>query len=222
MSYTNQTPHYHLPQYVGSDILNPLTDLNGAFEDIDTALYEIGEEAGSEATKVANLESKVGTDTLDTVAQNLSGAVNELKDENDEQATKIAGAEADIDVLEGQMSTANGNITTLATSVAGLEVGIQGKADTSAVQAVAADVASVQSDVDALEDKVGTSTDQTLAAGATYVSFNVPTTGDNLIEFYSSDGTNYTSINTSVSGVATLTYDAVGVDRVITCVVKGV
>lgn len=222
MSYTNQTPHYHLPQYVGSDILNPLTDLNGAFEDIDTALYEIGEEASSEASRVANLETKVGTDTLDTVAQNLSGAVNELKDVNDEQATKIAGAEADIDTLEAQMSTASGNITTLATSVAGLETAVQSKADTSAVQAVAADVASVQSDVDALEDKVGTSTDQTLVAGATSVSFNVPTTGDNLIEFYSSDGTNYTAINTGVSGVATLTYDAVAFDRVITCVVKGV
>ena len=222
MSYTNQTPHYHLPQYVGSDILNPLTDLNKAFEDIDAALYEIGESAGSEASKVANLESKVGSDTLDTVSQNLSGAVNELKAENDEQATKIAGAEADIDVLDGQMSTATGNITTLATTVAGLEVGIQSKADTSAVQAVANDVASVQSDVDTLENKVGTSTDQTLASGATSVSFNVPTTGDNLIEFYASDGSNYTAINTSVSGVVTLTYDAVASDRVITCVVQGV
>lgn len=222
MSYTNQTPHYHLPQYVGSDILNPLTDLNTAFEDIDTALYEIGESAGSEASKVANLESKVGTDTLDTVAQNLSGAVNELKSENDEQATKIAGAEADIDVLEGQMSTASGNITTLATSVAGLETSVRGKADTSAVQAVASDVANIQSDVDALEDKVGTTSEQTLASGATSVSFNVPTTGNYVIDFYTSDGSNYTAINTGVSGVVTLTYDSANYARTITCAIKGV
>lgn len=217
MSYTNQTPHYHLPQWVGSDILNPLTDLNSAFEDIDTAIYEVGEAAGSESAKVAALETKVGDATLDTLAQNLSAAVNELKAEDDEQNVKIAGAEADIDVLETQMSTATGNITTLATSVAGLEVGIQSKADTSAVQAVAADVASVQSDVTALEAKVGTVTSQTLAAGATSVSFSVPTSGDNVIEFFTSDGSNYLAINTSVTGVVTLTFEASDADIVVSC-----
>lgn len=217
MSYTNQTPHYHLPQWVGSDILNPLTDLNAAFEDIDEAIYEVGEAAGSESAKVAALETKVGSDTLDTVAQNLSAAVNELKAEDDEQNVKIAGAEADIDVLETQMSTATGNITTLATSVAGLEVGIQGKADTSALQAVAADVASVQSDVTALGAKVGTVTSQTLAAGATSVSFSVPTSGDYAIEFFTSDGSNYLAINTSVTGVVTLTFEASDADIVVSC-----
>lgn len=221
MSYSNQTPHYHLPQWVGSDILNPLTDLNKAFEDIDTAIYDVGEAAGSESAKVAALETKVGDAVLDTVAQNLSAAVNELKAEDDEQNVKIAGAEADIDVLEGQMSTATGNITTLATTVSGLEVAVQGKASTADVQAVADDVADVQSDVSDLEAKVGTVTSQTLAAGATSVSFNVPTTGDNVIDFYSSDGSNYTAINTSVSGVVTLTYDAAASDRVISCAVKG-
>ena len=217
MSYTNQTPHYHLPQWVGSDILNPLTDLNAAFEDIDEAIYEVGEAAGSESAKVAALETKVGSDTLDTVAQNLSAAVNELKAEDDEQNVKIADAEADIDVLETQMSTATGNITTLATSVAGLEVGIQGKADTSALQAVAADVASVQSDVTALGAKVGTVTSQTLAAGATSVSFSVPTSGDYAIEFFTSDGSNYLAINTSVTGVVTLTFEASDADIVVSC-----
>ena len=217
MSYTNQTPHYHLPQWVGSDILNPLTDLNTAFENIDEAIYDVGEAAGSESAKVAALEAKVGDAVLDTVAQNLSAAVNELKAEDDEQNVKIAGAEADIDVLETQMSTATGNITTLATTVGGLEVAVQGKASTTDVQAVADDVASVQSDVDALAAKVGTVTSQTLAAGATSVSFSVPTSGDYVIEFFTSDGSNYLAINTSVTGVVTLTFEASDADIVVSC-----
>lgn len=68
-----------------------------------------------------------------------------------------------------------------------------------------------------LESRIGTVTTQTLAAQATSVSFTVPTTGNHLIEFWSSDGSNYTSIDTSVSGTATLTYDATENARTISC-----
>lgn len=68
-----------------------------------------------------------------------------------------------------------------------------------------------------LESRIGTVTTQTLAAQATSVSFTVPTTGNHLIEFWSSDGSNYTAIDTSVSGTATLTYDATENARTISC-----
>lgn len=65
--------------------------------------------------------------------------------------------------------------------------------------------------------RIGTVTTQTLAAQATSVSFTVPTTGNHLIDFWSSDGSNYTAIDTSVSGTATLTYDASESARTISC-----
>lgn len=70
--------------------------------------------------------------------------------------------------------------------------------------------------------RIGSVTSQTLAAAATSVSFNVPTSGNHLIDFWASDGSNYTAIDTSVSGTATLTYDAVSSARTIYCKISEV
>lgn len=49
----------------------------------------------------------------------------------------------------------------------------------------------------------------TLAAGSTSVTFSgIPTSGDNLINFYTSTGIYYTAINTATSGQVTLTFES--------------
>lgn len=68
-----------------------------------------------------------------------------------------------------------------------------------------------------LSNKVGTVTSKTLAANATSVQFDVPTSGDYVIDFFSSDGSNYTAIDLSVSGKATLSFDADASARTISC-----
>ena len=68
-----------------------------------------------------------------------------------------------------------------------------------------------------LESKIGAVTVKTLAANATTISFTVPTTGNNLIDFWCSDGTNYTEIDTSVSGTVTLTFEASASARSVSC-----
>ena len=70
--------------------------------------------------------------------------------------------------------------------------------------------------------RIGAVTSQTLAADETSVSFSVPTSGNHLIDFWASDGSNYTAIDTSVSGTATLTYDAVSSARTIYCKISEV
>lgn len=60
-----------------------------------------------------------------------------------------------------------------------------------------------------------TPTSGTLAANATTISFDVPTYGTNLIDFYTSDGSNYLSIDTSVTGVVTLTFEALATSRTV-------
>lgn len=117
MSHTNHTQYYELPQYVGSDIINPLVDTNGAYETIDTAMHNIAEEAGQGTTDIAALQSKVGSGVFETTAQNATDAVNEIVGELDTADTgikaRLAGAESDIDTLQSQMVTAQGNITDL-------------------------------------------------------------------------------------------------------------
>lgn len=68
-----------------------------------------------------------------------------------------------------------------------------------------------------LESKIGEVTVKTLAANATTISFTVPTTGNNLIDFWCSDGSNYTEIDTSVSGTVTLTFEASANARSVSC-----
>lgn len=68
-----------------------------------------------------------------------------------------------------------------------------------------------------LESKIGEVIVKTLAANATTISFTVPTTGNNLIDFWCSDGTNYTEIDTSVSGTVTLTFEASASARSVSC-----
>lgn len=106
MSATNHTPNYNLPQFIGTDVPTWLTDVNGAMSDIDTAIAAaksvadgaasdassldtrmttaegtIGTLSGSVTTlsgQVTAAETKIGTAALETTAQNLSGAINEL------------------------------------------------------------------------------------------------------------------------------------------------
>lgn len=113
MASTNKTAHYEFPQYIGSDIPNILTDINPAFETIDTALYEQGQQIAEQTTDLSDIQEAVdqatadvavmqssivsmagivettrqlatdnketiGQGTLDTTAQTLIGASNEL------------------------------------------------------------------------------------------------------------------------------------------------
>lgn len=63
----------------------------------------------------------------------------------------------------------------------------------------------------------------TLAANATSVTFTgIPTSGNNMIDFFISDGANYTAINTATSGQITLTYAASSSARTVYCRIEGV
>ena len=80
--HTNKTPHYDLPQFIGSDVPNILTDFNDAVDVIDTALYEIKEQADQidtdvteEQNKIADLQTQANlTDDNVTVVSNQTAA----------------------------------------------------------------------------------------------------------------------------------------------------
>lgn len=63
----------------------------------------------------------------------------------------------------------------------------------------------------------------TLAANGTSVTFTgLPTNGNYMIDFFISDGSNYTAINTATAGQAVLTYDAVASARTVYCRIEEV
>lgn len=66
MSHTNETQYYGLPQYIGTDIINPLTDTNEAYEAIDTALHNVATNSQS-AVETAN--------TANTHVETINGRV---------------------------------------------------------------------------------------------------------------------------------------------------
>jgi hypothetical protein len=62
---------------------------------------------------------------------------------------------------------------------------------------------------------------QTLTAGSTTVTFtNIPTTGDYLVDFYTSTGINFKAINTATAGQITLTFDEQSSNVVVYCEIK--
>ena len=63
----------------------------------------------------------------------------------------------------------------------------------------------------------------TLAIGSTSVTFTgLPITGNNVIDFFTNTGINYTAIDTSTSGQVTLTFDAQEVAVTVYCEIKEV
>ncbi len=63
----------------------------------------------------------------------------------------------------------------------------------------------------------------TLASGSTTVTFTqLPTSGNYLIDFYASNGSNYKAIDISTPGTAVLTYDVPSSAVTVYCEIKGV
>lgn len=77
MSFTNKTPNYNLPQWLGTDKPSWLVDVNGAFSNIDTAIKAAADSgSGADATAKAALETaQTAQDTANTANETANGAV---------------------------------------------------------------------------------------------------------------------------------------------------
>lgn len=88
MPYTNKTPHYNLPQYIGSDKPTYLGDFNDAMSIIDTNIYSANANAETAlnqsiaaSTEVSVLTPKVNDNTSDIEllkanVTNINNAIN--------------------------------------------------------------------------------------------------------------------------------------------------
>ena len=103
MSYTNHTPNYNLPQYVGTDKPTFLGDFNNAMETIDTALHNNAENAGE---GLAQLQE----------AQNQLTETQSAQSELNEEVSNIGGIASTVNQNVQQALTAANDATTAANS----------------------------------------------------------------------------------------------------------
>lgn len=84
MSHSNSTANYNLPQFVGTDTPAWLTDVNGAFEDIDSAIANTAmatqeaKQAADAAQGTADSASRVASVLANTTVPALSAKVEDL------------------------------------------------------------------------------------------------------------------------------------------------
>lgn len=74
MSHTNSTTNYGLPQFLTSDKPAWLTDINNAFSDIDTAVYNAQTKADTAYTDAGNAQSDATTAINNAAAADAKGS----------------------------------------------------------------------------------------------------------------------------------------------------
>lgn len=107
MSFTNKTPNYNLPQWLGTDKPSWLVDVNGAFSSIDTAVKNAADSgSGADATAKAALET----------AQTAQETANSAMEQADNANTKADSS----NVTAGNAQTAAGTALTNANNALSL------------------------------------------------------------------------------------------------------
>lgn len=106
MSFTNKTPNYNLPQWIGTDKPAWLTDMNGAFSAIDTAIKGVGDTSDS-AVSTANQALAMAQSAQETAGTALTTA-NEAKTSSGEAITVANNANQQSGTA---LSTANEALT---------------------------------------------------------------------------------------------------------------
>ena len=84
MGSTNYTPNYNLPQFLGTDKPSWLTDINGAFSDIDTGIKNAADDAASAVSTAGSASSAA------------AGAVNSVNTLNNQINTPDTGIAAQV------------------------------------------------------------------------------------------------------------------------------
>lgn len=200
MSSTNKTATIELSQYIGTDKPTYLTDYNGDMLKIDNAIAADRDSINtvSGVADGADRKADANKDSIDTLNEQMNG---------DPEVPGDSG-------LAGAVRTNTSSINTINELLGN---GTPTAGDHTVIGAINANTQAIQGLTPG-----GNVTSETLVALATSVEFDVPTSGDNLISFFSSDGSNYTALDDSVSGKVTLTYEASASDRTIWCKIEEV
>ena len=162
MSFTNQTEHYGLPQWLGTDTPDWASDVNNAFTEIDTQMHLNAEqEAGNTSligalgTQVESLSGQV-RDALGHITED-NALLKEIEAQHKINTQHIADLQEDLQEetaareegdtrLEGLIAATNNTLEEVNQQVAGFQSGME---------AAEAKIAQNKTDITALELKDG-------------------------------------------------------------------
>lgn len=124
MAFTNETTHYGLPQWIGSDKPTYLVDQNNAFQKIDSEIYNANVAAGQAVTTAEGAVSTAGSaassaaealSTAQTASSTAADALSEAQTANtNAQAAQTAAGAAQTAAEAAQTAAAGNSITNLA------------------------------------------------------------------------------------------------------------
>lgn len=124
MASTNQTTHYELSQYIGTDKPTYLVDYNGDMAKIDSGIYGAKSEADTNATSIGTL-ANLGT----SEKTNLVGAINEVNTQTSANTTNIGTNTGNITTLSNNVGNLTNLNTTYKTNLVGAVNEVKGNVD---------------------------------------------------------------------------------------------
>lgn len=113
--YTNQTAHFHLPQYTKDDIHNELTDDNEANRIIDNALYEQGLSIAANDEQISNLNDELNNDSTGVKAD-----ISVIKQTDERQDTDITSIRTTLINQDVQIQSIDNNVSGVSNRVSNL------------------------------------------------------------------------------------------------------
>lgn len=120
MSHAGQTLHYQLPQYSGTDIINPLVDTNDAYDKIDTALYEIADSAATAITTANEVKEEIeGSGGVDSRIDAAVVRLDAIEAKDVAQDASILQLNTGLATTDANLATVSGNVNTLDGTVSG-------------------------------------------------------------------------------------------------------
>ena len=178
MASTNQTTHYNLPVYSGSDIAS-WTDTNTPFADIDSAIYTAAQTAASAASDVSNLSGTVSNHTTSISDINTDISALQLADTN--MDTRVGTIETTVGGHTTSIATNASNISSNANAISDIEEDITDVESTNHASKAYAVGDTLIYDHDLYEVTAAISIGDTLAIGTNIVKTNIETLFQDLV-----------------------------------------
>lgn len=183
-------------------------------------------------TATIELSQYIGTDKP-TYLVDYNGDMLKIDNAIAADRDGITSAQSTADTAEGKADANTSAIATLDEEINGAATGVVKRVtdlegDVNTIESLIGNGTPTTTDktiigaINELHSDLGVVTQETLAAGATDVTFTVPVLGNNVIDFYSSDGSNYSAIDLSVAGSVTLTYESAASARTISMKISAV
>lgn len=215
MSFTNQTEHYGLPQWLGSDTPDWASDVNGAFTEIDTQMHLNAEQEAGNTSLIGALGTQV-----ESLSGQVSGALGHITEDNAllkeiEAQHKIntqhiadlqeglqeetAAREEGDTRLEGLIAATNNTLEEVNQQVAGFQSGME---------AAEAKIAQNKTDIAALELKDGQH-DTAITRAQETADTATATAGQNA----SNISTLQTEVSENAGGIASLQADVAALNK---------